>query len=80
MSEHASSRCDQCGKVDADPKSHWNSGETYHHDCLPYDKKAILRDADSGGEHGAAIIDAAENGLRGEELRAHIVSLHGGAN
>lgn len=73
MSEHAVTRCDQCGQLDDHPKSHWSTGETYHHDCLPYDKKKTLYDT---SEHGKAIVEAAESGLHGEELRQHILSLH----
>lgn len=78
MSQHVLSRCDQCGQLDDHPKSHWSTGETYHHDCLPYDKRAILVDPETGGEHGKAVVEAAESGKRGEDLRQHIFSLHGG--
>lgn len=75
MALHAMDRCQQCGDVDDHPKAHWNSGETYHHDCLPYDKRQEVVD---GSEHGQAIIEACEGGKKGDELRAHIISLHGG--
>ncbi len=75
---YAASRCDQCGQVDNHPKSHWSTGETFHHDCLSYDKKALLLDPETGGPHGAAVVEAAESGIHGDELRAHIFSLHEG--
>jgi hypothetical protein len=74
MAQNADVRCDYCGKVDNHPKSHWQSGESYHHDCLPYDKRALVIET---SEHGQAIIEAAENGVHGAELLAHIRELHG---
>lgn len=80
MADLAASQCEQCGKIDTDPKSHWSTGETYHHDCLPWAKRALLVDPETGGEHGASIVEAAESGKRGEDLRAHIAALHGKAD
>jgi hypothetical protein len=66
------SRCDQCGQVDDHPKVHTDV-HTYHHDCLSVD----LRDQIIGSsEHGRAIIEAAESGVHGHELREHILGLH----
>lgn len=76
MAQHALSRCDQCGQVDDHPKAHFNTGETFHHDCLPYDKRAEVLEA--GGELAQAVLEACEGGKKGDELRAHIFSLHKG--
>lgn len=74
MAEHVASLCDQCGQVDDHPKSHWATGETYHFDCLPYDKRQMLVES---SDHGHAIIRAATDGKHGEDLRQHISDLHG---
>ncbi len=75
--QHTATQCDQCGKVDTDPKAHWNTGGTYHHDCLPFNLRAELIESHP---HGEAIISAAESGRRGEELRKHIATLAKEAN
>lgn len=77
MAPHVPTRCDQCGKVDDHPKVHYGE-QTWHHDCTPAPVKAEIL----GGAHGvsaemtAAVFEACEDGLRGDELRAHIVELH----
>ena len=74
---HAVTQCEQCGQWDDHPKVHSSAGWTRHHDCLPHAAKAEIL----GGAHSqhplltAKIIKAAEDGTRGEELRAHIASL-----
>jgi hypothetical protein len=72
MSNHALTQCIQCGQTDDHPKSHWSSGETYHHDCLPFAKKTELIESHP---HGESIIAAAEAGTHGDDLRSHIVAL-----
>lgn len=67
------SRCDQCGQTDDHPKVHSFGGGTHHHDCLSADQKAELA---GSSDKAAAIIEAAESGVRGDDLRAHIVVLH----
>lgn len=70
-------QCDQCGQVDDHPKLHHSTGKTWHHDCLPHAVKLEVL----GGVHSqhplltAKIIDAAEQGTHGEELRAFAASL-----
>jgi hypothetical protein len=67
------SRCDFCGKSDDHPKVHGFSGSTHHHDCLSADQKAELV---ASAPQAAAIIAAAESGVHGDDLRAHIFDLH----
>jgi len=67
------SRCDQCGQTDDHPKVHDFGGGTHHHDCLSADRKAELAASSS---QAAAIIAAAESGVHGDDLRAHILDLH----
>lgn len=67
------SRCDQCGQTDDHPKVHYLDGGTHHHDCLSFDQKAELA---ASSDKAAAIIEAAESGVRGDDLRAHILALH----
>jgi len=67
------SRCDQCGQSDDHPKVHGFGGSTHHHDCLSFDQKAeLIASSDKVG----AIIEAAESGTHGDDLRAHILDLH----
>jgi len=68
------SRCDFCGQTDDHPKVHYSDGGTRHHDCLSVDQKTELA---ASSDKAAAIIAAAESGIRGDELRAHILDLHG---
>jgi hypothetical protein len=72
MANHAATLCHHCGKEDTDPKSHWNTGETFHFDCLPYDKRQELVESHP---HAQSILDAVHSGVKGEKLRAHITSL-----
>jgi hypothetical protein len=67
------SRCDFCGQTDDHPKVHGFNGSTHHHDCLSADQKAELA---ASSDKAAAIIAAAESGVHGDELRAHIFDLH----
>ena len=67
------SRCDQCGQTDDHPKVHGFGGSTHHHDCLSADQKAELA---ASSDKAAATIAAAESGVHGDELRAHILDLH----
>lgn len=73
MAENEETRCDHCGGVDAHPKSHWNTGETFHLDCLPYNLKAQLVDSAPHMEH---VINAAVDGTRGDDLHALIKDVH----
>jgi len=60
-------QCDHCGAVDTHPKSHWNSGKSYHLDCLPFDlKKEFLETA----PHMEAVVEAALRGIHGDDLKA----------
>lgn len=68
-----SSRCDQCGQTDDHPKVIGYAGTTHHHDCLSSDAKAELS---ASSPQAAAIIAAAESGIHGDDLRAHILALH----
>lgn len=70
---HAVTRCDQCGQYDDHPKVHAYEGGTWHHDCLPADRRADLIAA---SPLIAQVIEACEGGLHGQDLRDHIVSLH----
>ncbi len=70
------SRCDHCGQVDDHPKVHGFSGGTHHHDCLSVDQKAELVES---SDSAAAIIEAAESGVHGDDLLAHIEAVHEGA-
>jgi recombinational DNA repair protein (RecF pathway) len=67
------SRCDFCGQTDDHPKVHYSDGRTHHHDCLSADQKAELTDS---SDQALAIIAAAESGIHGDDLRAHIFALH----
>lgn len=73
----AYSGCDHCGQTDDHPKVHLYTGETWHHDCLPHAVKLdILAGAHS--QHPlltARIIQAAEDGTHGDELRELATSL-----
>ncbi|MGV8972191.1 MAG: hypothetical protein ACOH10_07700 [Rhodoglobus sp.] len=64
------STCDQCGKSDDHPKVHSFSGETHHHDCLSVAKKAEMA---AGSPQVAAIIEQAEAGVHGDDLRTFII-------
>jgi hypothetical protein len=65
------SGCDQCGQHDDHPKVHLFDGRTFHHDCLPYDIRAQVVE----NPVAAQAVAAAESGIRGGELRAHILSI-----
>jgi hypothetical protein len=73
VAEHVDNQCDHCGSVDNHPKSHWNSGESFHFDCLPHDKKATFI---ASHPLAKALVDAATSGTHGEELRSFSVQLH----
>lgn len=74
MSDRAAVQCDQCGQTDDHPKVHVDNGQTYHHDCLPFRLRQVVIET---SEHGKDIIEAAESGIRGDQLVSHIQSLHG---
>jgi hypothetical protein len=67
------SRCDQCGQYDDHPKVHAYEGGTWHHDCLPADRRAELV---ASSEQAKAIVEACEGGKRGAKLLAHIQQIH----
>jgi hypothetical protein len=83
--------CDVCqrksGKADDHPMVHvgygtlWDAGDgtyvlnpSFHFDCLPAEYRAMIAD---GEQHAntRATIEAAESGVHGDELRAHIMHL-----
>ncbi len=66
-------KCDHCGQVDNHPKSHWNTGKTFHLDCLPYDLKAQLVES---APHIEAVIAKAVEGVHGEALKAFNDEVH----
>lgn len=70
---HVASQCDFCGALDDHPKSHWNSGESYHFDCLPYDRRNQFIASHPLAE---ALVKAATDGKHGEELRQFSAQLH----
>ena len=69
----ADSLCEGCRKFDSDPKAHWNTGGSFHHDCLPAQLRQELID---NHPLGLQIIEAAEGGKRGKDLLAFIQQLH----
>lgn len=72
MPERVTTRCDQCGQEDSDPKAHVGV-VTKHHDCLAFDEKTLV----AGSSPVAAdIIEACEGGKRGPDLLAYIQELH----
>lgn len=79
MTEHVVTQCGQCGQWDDHPKVHFFSGGSRHHDCVAWDDKRSILDQDaSHSQHvliTAKIFKAAEDGMRGDELRAYIDSL-----
>lgn len=76
MSEHPVRPCAHCGKYDDHPRVVFWDDEgdksSRHHDCLDADQRAGLM------KHpiAAKVIEAAEGGVHGDELRAHIERLH----
>lgn len=73
--------CDGCGSTDTDPMIHtlgpWQKNErvtidspSFHYDCLPVEFRELL----VGPQHAVttAAIEAAESGVKGEDLRAFI--------
>jgi hypothetical protein len=64
--------CEQCGKSDDHPKVVTSDAGNFHHDCLPFRLKEKLVE----NPLVAKIIEAAEGGKRGQDLRDHIASLH----
>lgn len=66
------SRCDQCGQVDDHPKVHVSDGGTFHHDCVSADLRAQLVQDDRARQ----IVELAESGIHGDELRARIIAIH----
>lgn len=65
------STCDQCGQSDDHPKVISFGGGTHHHDCLPAVQKAEMIAA---SPQVAAIIEQAEAGVHGDDLRTFITS------
>jgi hypothetical protein len=82
MADRAITSCDQCGAYDDHPKVHYGLN-TWHHDCTP---ARIKNEILGGAIHAvdadvlAKVFDAAENGVHGNELVAHIVQLHEGTD
>ena len=71
------STCDHCGQHDDHPKIHLFTGETWHHDCMPH---AVKLDVLAGvhSQHPlltAKVIDEAEKGRHGAELREFAAKL-----
>jgi hypothetical protein len=73
MAKHVPTLCDQCGQIDDHPKSHWNDGNSYHFDCLPYDKREEFIQSHPLAE---SLVNAATEGKHGDELRQFSVNLH----
>jgi hypothetical protein len=67
------SQCDGCKQWDTHPKAHFNTGGSFHHDCLPAQLRELLIETNPLTK---PIIEAAEGGLRGEDLLAFIQELH----
>jgi hypothetical protein len=67
------SQCDTCRQWDTDPKAHFNTSGSYHHDCLSPENRALLIETNPLAE---PIIKAAESGIRGADLLAFIQDLH----
>lgn len=67
------SQCDGCKQGDTHPKAHFNTGGSFHHDCLPAEHRQLLIDTNP---LALPIIEAAESGVNGEELLAFIQELH----
>lgn len=67
------STCDQCGQTDDHPKVQYYDGGTFHHDCLSVAAKAALAES---SDQVAAIIDKAESGVHGDDLRDFIIEAH----
>lgn len=66
-------QCDGCKQWDTHPKAHFNTGGSFHHDCLPAEHRKVLIETNPMAE---PIIQAAESGVRGEDLLAFIQELH----
>lgn len=80
--------CDACGQSDTDPMIHvayggWQKDArifiaepSFHHDCLPAEWRAQVAESAAANDPAniatLAIIEAAENGTRGDDLRAVI--------
>ena len=69
--------CDGCDEYDDHPKVNVGyldarEGETFHNDCLPGHIESALAD----NPVATNIIQAAKDGVHGDDLRKHIQSLH----
>jgi hypothetical protein len=73
MPERVQTACEQCGQVDDHPKVHIGAGRTVHHDCLSVAERAMVI---GSSDTAAAVVEACEGGLRGDQLLEHIESLH----
>jgi hypothetical protein len=74
VAEHPIRTCTQCGQTDDHPRVVLaNRDDEYHHDCLPF---ALRAELSASGGHFASIVEAAESGTHGDDLRAHIQQLH----
>jgi len=77
MPERGTSRCDECLQDDDHPKLHYGT-RTMHHDCAP---QSVRRDV-LDGAHSVhpdltrAVFAAADEGIHGHDLVAHIHRLH----
>lgn len=67
------SECDGCKQWDTHPKAHFNTGGSFHHDCLPATLRQLLIETNPLAK---PIIEAAEQGVHGEDLLAFIQELH----
>jgi hypothetical protein len=70
------SRCDHCGQTDDHPKvvvADGLAGARFHHDCLGSDLRASLIES---SDKAQSIIEAAEAGTHGDDLRRHIAAIH----
>lgn len=65
------SSCDQCGQSDDHPKVLVSDGGSFHHDCVNFQLKQQLVESN---DKVAAIIEACEGGMKGDDLRDFILN------
>jgi hypothetical protein len=69
-------QCDQCGKIDTDPKIIYGNLGTWHHDCAPVSVVEAHAEHADWHPHYAAVTEifraCREDGLKGDKLLAYI--------
>lgn len=79
VTQHTPTQCEECLKVDDHPKVHYGI-RTMHHDCTPESiRREIFHPASAHSVSEAATraaFDAADSGIHGDDLRAHIAAVH----